>query len=52
MIYKKSHLFKIFNQYLTDTSQYILETNIISKIGKVSVKYWFTPFSIFVRFNL
>ena len=30
----------IFNQYLTDTNRYILETNIISKISQVSLKYW------------
>ena len=42
----------IFNRYLTDTNQYILETNIISKIGKVSVKYQFIPFSTLVRFSL
>ena len=41
----------IFNRYLTDTNQYILETNIIGKIGYVSVKYPFIPFSILVRFN-
>ena len=34
----------IFNRYLTDTNQYILET-------KLSIKYWFIPFSILVRFN-
>ena len=42
----------IFNRYLTDTNQYILGTNIISKIGKVSVKYQFIPFSTLVRFSL
>ena len=41
----------IFNRYLTDTNQYILETNIIGKIGEVLVKYRFIPFSILVRFN-
>ena len=42
----------IFNWYLTNTNQNILETNIIGKIGKVLVKYRFIPFSTFVRFSL
>ena len=41
----------LFNRYLTNTNQYILETNIIDKISQVLVKYWFIPFSIFIRFN-
>ena len=38
-------------QYLTDTNQYILETNIIGKIDKLSIKDWFIQFSILMRFN-
>ena len=41
----------IFDQNLTDTNWYILETNITGKIAKVLVKCWFIPFSILVRFS-
>ena len=37
----------IFNQYLADTNQYILELTLLVR----SIKYRFITFSILVRFN-
>ena len=40
-------ILKRFNQYLTGTYRYILKSKIISKIGQISVKYWFSFSAIF-----
>ena len=41
----------IVYQSLIDTNRFILETNIISKISQVAVKYRFIQTPVLVRFN-